>query len=235
MALRAIIFDIDDTLLATTACTTACRRRAVDRLLEAIESREREQALELERRLYAIFGWARLPDLWRALAMEMGRKPPSEDELLGIRKLFEIDFFETISVMPAVEHTLASLAERGFALGIISDGGESIQLRKLRTTGLDKHFPAGQVMISIQSDLFSSKPSTANFHRMEKVLDLRPEQIAYVGDKPWDITAANVAGWRSIRTTQASDGSPETWPSPSLAVEKPDRIIRTLSALLEMK
>lgn len=235
MSIRGFIFDIDDTLLATTKCTNACRFRAVDRLLEAVESGERERAQELEHKLYKIFGWARLPDLWRALAMELKRKPPGEDKLLEIRKQFEIEFFETISVLPTAEHTLAALAEQGIALGIISDGGDSIQLRKLRTTGLDKHFPIEQVIISIQSDLFSSKPSTANFRRMEKVLDLGPSQLAYVGDKPWDITAANVAGWRSIRTTQATDDSFDKWPYPALSVEKPDRVISTLSELVEMK
>ena len=226
--------DIDDTLIASTSSSTKARLRCLEFLLSALSGAVEKKALKLEPRLYEIFGWSKLPDLWRALALELGLQNPTDDLLEGALKLFEETYFETLKPLPTVEQTLKELEERSLPVGIISDGDEELQWRKLRSTGLDRFFDPGFVIITIQSDIYSAKPSTANFCMMEKLLGFKPEDIAYVGDKPWDVAAANVAGWRSVRTRQVLEDRPDFWPDPALEIHKPDNVIYSFSELLEL-
>ena len=233
MPIRAFVFDIDDTLIATTRSSMRARRSSLEFVLGELGSTPDERAAGLADRLYSVFGWSRLRDLWRALAIELGLAAPGQAALDGAAALFDEVFFDGLRALPTIESTLATLASRPVELGIISDGNEGLQRRKLRATGLDRFFAAERVIVTIQSDLSSAKPSAANFRRVEKLAGVRAREAAYVGDKPWDVAAANVAGWISVRSRQVAGSG--GWPSPPLAVQKPDLEIDTLSEILEMR
>ncbi len=233
MPIRAFVFDIDDTLISTTKNTIRARWRCLEFVLGELGGIPDERAAGLVDRLYDVFGWSRLRDLWRSLAVELGLPDPGEAVLDGAATLFEEVFFDGLHALSTVESTLVTLSSRPVEMGIISDGDEELQRRKLRATGLDRFFEAERVIVTIQSDLYSAKPSSANFRRMEKLLDVRAHEAVYVGDKPWDVTAANVAGWTSIRSRQAAGFG--VWPSPSLAIQKPDLEIDTLAEILELE
>lgn len=230
----ALAFDIDDTLIASTRSNLRARRRSTEALQQNLNLRADDVAADIERRLYAHFGWARMPDLWRALALELGAEQPADHVLEDAMLQFEETFFATLSVLPTVTATLSSLRERGVPLGIVSDGDSSLQQRKLRATGLSEFFAPDNVMISIQSDYCNAKPSTSNLRRLQQRLGIQPCEAAYVGDKPRDILAANTAGWLSVLSTQAGDGDKTDWPFPSLAVQRPDLEIRTFAEILEL-
>jgi phosphoglycolate phosphatase-like HAD superfamily hydrolase len=66
---------------------------------------------------------------------------------------------------------------------------------------------------------------------MEKLMGLRPEAMLYVGDRPWDVAAANVAGWTSVRTIQAGS---DDWPSHALKAHQPDFVISSFDQLPEV-
>ncbi|HUX06295.1 MAG TPA: HAD family hydrolase [Acidobacteriota bacterium] len=235
MKIEAYVFDIDDTLLATTTANRTARRRCLDFFLQSAGFAVDGDIVETERRLYKVFGWGKLGDLWRSLAIELGADPPPHHRLEEAAELFDTVFFENLSTLPTVTHTLAALREGGVQIAVISDGDERLQQRKLRHTGLDHLFESDKVLISIQNDYYGAKPSTANFRTMEKRLGLLPHEMLYVGDKPWDIAAANAAGWTSVRTLQAGGDGANNWPLPALKVQTPDIVINTLSELLDIK
>ena len=234
MKIQAVIFDIDDTLVATTRCNRLCRSVALDRLLKELQCIRLDMASKLEKHFYGIFGWARLPDLWRAVAVEMGISRPSDEFLKDNLRQFEADFVKRLELFPTVEQTLADLRDRGIKLGIISDGDSAWQWRKLRTAGVYRFFDPETVCISIQSDLHNCKPSTANFRKQEQHHNLPSEAFMYIGDRPNDIIGANVAGWTSVRTRQAVNDAGNHWPMLPLGVETPDHEIDTISHLLDL-
>jgi HAD superfamily hydrolase (TIGR01549 family) len=235
MAVEAYIFDIDDTLLATTRANQRARRRCLESFLKAAGIEPDEHAAELERKLYKVFGWSKLRDIWCALAIELGMERPQTAWLEQAEELFVSTFFENLAALETVAHTLEALRGRGKRLGIISDGDERLQLRKLHETGLDRFFVPEHVVVTIQNDYYGAKPSTANFRRMEKLLGLLPHEMLYAGDKHWDIAAANTAGWTSVRTLQADGDGAGDWPFPPLRVQMPDHEIRTFSELMEIE
>lgn len=234
MDTRAIIFDIDDTLVATTRCNTICRASALERLRAHLDGADAGRVTAVEAHLYPVFGWARMPDLWRAIALELGIKVPPADDIADIQRLFELEFTARLELFSGVESTLEVLMARGLALGIISDGHAGWQWRKLKACGIDRFFPPDKVFISIQSDLHNCKPSTANFRRQERAQGLSPGEMVYVGDKPWDVLAANVAGWTSIHTVQALGGQHNGWPEGSLAIQTPHHRIGAMNEILEL-
>ncbi len=235
MRIEAYVFDIDDTLIATTKANRRARRRCLDFFLQSAGLEANEAVIESERRLYDVFGWSKPDDLWRSLAIELGADKPAQQWLEQATELFTSAFFEGLSTLPTVTHTLGALRERGVQIAIISDGEKQLQQRKLRETGLDNLFESERVLVSIQSDYYNAKPSTTNFRRMEKALGLLPHELLYVGDKPWDITAANAAGWTSVRTLQAGGDGANNWPFPPLKIQTPDNEISTFSELLDIK
>jgi HAD superfamily hydrolase (TIGR01509 family) len=175
-----------------------------------------------------------MKDLWRSIAVELDCPIPAPHKLQEIHDTFEKDFIENLGLFPTVEMTLSALRERGLPLGIISDGDSLWQWKKLHSTGIDRFFEKENVCISIQSDLYSCKPSSANFRIVEERFNLLPHQLIYVGDKPWDILAANAAGWYSVFSAQSYDGDKERITMPQLNIEEPDRTIKTLSEILEL-
>jgi HAD superfamily hydrolase (TIGR01549 family) len=234
MAKRAFIFDIDDTLTDTTRANRRARRACLETILNGLGAAADQRVLEIESYLYKVFGWNRLPDLWRGLALELGFDRPGEADVERALALFQKTFFDNFTILPSVEETLTTLQDRGVMLGIISDGDKNLQRRKLQITGLERFFEAERVIVTPQSDIYDAKPSSKNLKRMEKILGLQPDCLTYVGDRPWDIAAARVAGWTAVRTRQARAEEPDDWPSPSPAVHKPDLEIYVFSEILRL-
>ena len=230
---KAVVFDIDDTLTATTAANRAARKACLELITSGLGKTPDARTEALESRLYQVFGWSRLPDLWRALALEAGQENPSEETIEQALELFDKTFFNNFRLLPTVESTLSKLHALGAPMGIISDGDESLQRRKMEQTGIDRYFEPERVIVTIQSDIYSSKPSTRNFLRMEKILGIGAKKSIYVGDKPWDIAAANVAGWTSVRTRQALVGEPDSWPDGKLNIYIPDYVVEKCSEIME--
>lgn len=103
-----------------------------------------------------------------------------------------------IALTPAVSALLQTLRQRGFKLGIITDGWLAAQKSKVAALGL-----APLVDIIIYSDIWGRefwKPSPHPFRELEAALGVRPEQCLYIGDNPVkDMPGAHGAGWRAWR------------------------------------
>ena len=235
MTIQAYICDIDDTLLGTTPANLEARDCCIARFIDAsgLDGDMLERTTEAERRLYLTFGWAKMADLWRALAIELDCDRPSSVILGELSELFENAFFDSLKVLPTVIETLEALKDGGAKLGIISNGDEELQQRKLKESGLEALFDNGLIAVTIQNDYYNAKPATANFKKLEGRLNLRPREMLYVGDKPWDVAAANVAGWTSVRTTQVHPE--DNWPSPPMKVFRPDFTISEFAQLREIR
>jgi putative hydrolase of the HAD superfamily len=94
-----------------------------------------------------------------------------------------------------VSPTVAELAERGFALGILTNGAEEQQRAKLRRIGLlDRVGP-----VCTAEGIGVAKPHAQAFHIVCSELGVPPHDVVYVGDDyELDVVAARAAGLHAI-------------------------------------
>lgn len=173
---RAILFDLDGTLLDTKRLYLECYGRAVE------------------------------PHLGRRLAPEeiMRLKPRSETALLrdlvgeealaacmerfhdAYSRLHETHFD---GIYPGIVELLAELRESGVPLGLVT--GKS--RRAWESTPVRETLGEFEVLV-FDDDVTSPKPDPEGLLAALKVLDVEPRETVYAGDSMGDIRAARAAG-----------------------------------------
>jgi putative hydrolase of the HAD superfamily len=216
--IKAILFDLDDTLLDRTTSLAAFikeqhRRYKLDHV--AYETYHR-RFMELDER-----GYASKPQLFRTLIGEFG-VPASVEALLAD---VEQGAWNTCTLLPDATAVLAELRARGHKLGLITNGEDWSQMRKLRVTGLA---PLLDVIV-ISGNEQIKKPDPQIFLRAVERLAVRPEECAFVGDHARnDIYGAGAVGMRTIWYP-----GDQVWPAEQVA--RPDHTIGSLGELLEIE
>lgn len=228
---RAITFDIDDTLWDLSAALTEALAQAHVELsacagVEVAETVDiarmeflREAVAEEMAHLRGVSSrW--LEDVrresFRRLATELGEGAPND--LAGrMADAFFQRRFGTVTLFDGVREALDSLAQR-YRLGIITNGNSS-----LVGTGLDDHFRC-----SVAAGKHGwVKPDPRLFGVASTHLECEPSEIVHVGDSlTEDIAGAQLAGMRSV------------WFNPEAAVNDsgvtPDAEIRSFAQLVEL-
>ncbi|MEU5318297.1 HAD family hydrolase [Streptomyces sp. NPDC021056] len=200
MSIRAVVWDVDDTLFDYTGADRAGMRLhlAAEGLLEAYESAER-----------AIVSWREITDVqWaRFSAGEVDFQGQRRDRVrafLGAElsdaeadAWFQryIAHYETVwALFPDVLPVLDALAD-SHRHAVLSNSSIHVQDRKLRALGVYDRFEA----VLCAAELGISKPQAGAFHAACEALELAPEEVAYVGDHPEiDGRGAAEAGLRSF-------------------------------------
>lgn len=99
-----------------------------------------------------------------------------------------VSFEETIPM-------LKNLRNQGYKTGLITNGGHSLQYKKLEMLNLTKYFDE----IIVSGDVMIDKPDKEIFLIMSDKLSIAPEDMIYVGDNPKnDIKGARSAGYKTI-------------------------------------
>lgn len=144
--------------------------------------------------------------------------------------LYETTFFSR-KLRPDAASTLASLAERGYRLGVISNTSSLTQVfYSLDEYGIASHFES----VILSSTVGLRKPHPGIFKAALDAMGLDPQEAAYVGDTlSRDVAGARLAGFAlafQIRSflTNLSDaslapGSPQ-----------PDYLIPDLASIVEI-
>ncbi|MGW2381983.1 HAD family hydrolase [Streptomyces sp. NPDC001658] len=185
MVIRAVVWDVDDTLFDYTAADRAGMREhlAAEGLIDAYESVER-----------AIARWREVTDAqWaRFSAGEVSFQGQRRDRVrvfLGEElsdtaadAWFEryIGHYERAwALFPDVLPVLDALAA-SHRHAVLSNSSIHVQDRKLRVLGVHGRFEA----ILCAAELGVSKPEARAFLAACEALELDPHQVAYVGDHP---------------------------------------------------
>lgn len=205
--LRAVCFDLDDTLFDHRgAARTGVRRflgdlgvdvdeavlaewfRAEDEQYERWRTGEIDFAEQRRERLRIV-----LPPLGVALpADEAGLDALFDDYLAAYRDAW--------CVFPDVAPLLRSLRERGYRIGLLTNGSEAQQLDKLARTGLDEAFDA----VCVSERIGVQKPDPRAFTILAERLGVDPAACLFVGDDPErDVAGARRAGMRAVLVDRA--------------------------------
>lgn len=194
--LKAVLFDVDDTLFSTTEFAMRARRDAVEAM--------RRQGLrvpvdELLRELteaIAEFG-SNFEHHFDKLLLRLPRA-----SLRGVNWSLVVAAaivayhdakFTRLAPFDDVVPALERLSRSDLLLGVITDGLEMKQAEKLIRLRVSGYFPPHAIFISDRIGI--SKPNPKLFKRACEALEVPPGQAIYVGDHPIkDIDGANRAG-----------------------------------------
>ncbi len=201
--LKAVFFDVDDTLYSTTAFAAKARRRAMEAMVALGGLRVTADRLVDELgEVIAEFGpnyashYDRL--LRRFPVEDLGGHSRAFLVAAGVAAYHDIKA-EEFEAFPGVVEGLRALRERTpLLLGVITEGLEVKQAEKIHRLGVYPYLDPRAVFIS--DTIGISKPNPKLWQRACSDAGVSPGEAAYVGDNPAnDILPARKVGMRTVR------------------------------------
>ena len=193
--IRALLFDLDDTLWPITPVIERAERLLFDWLSEntplvterytIAAMRARRAELIAANPRFRVDLWALRHAALHEAFVACGANTSRIDEAMEVFTIAR----NQVTLFPDVVACLRRLAER-FTLGSLTNGAAD-----LRQIGLDHHF---RVSLAAH-EIGRAKPDAAVFHAACEALALPPSQVAYVGDDlRLDVEGAQKAGLRGL-------------------------------------
>lgn len=216
---RAVLFDLDETLLDRTGSLAAFLGDQHDRFRArlggvALEAwSDRFLALDAK-------GMTPKPTVYARLAREFGLAAGTDDDLAAD---YAAGFRRHARGNPGMAETLAALRARGLRLGVVTNGETAFQTGSLDALGL----PAMVDAILISAAEGVRKPDPAIFERAARRLAVSPVDCLFVGDNPIaDVAGAVRAGLRAAWFRNGARWPKAAGPGPTAAI---DLLAETLS------
>ncbi|MEM2962952.1 MAG: TIGR02253 family HAD-type hydrolase [Candidatus Anstonellales archaeon] len=189
---RAILFDIDDTLFASTDFSKKARRAAIRAMVRAGLPTTEKKAQELLNQIISKVG-SNSQNHFDLLCKKLNAKDKSKIVASGIRAYH--DSKRNLKPYRGVKQLLSQLRKAGYILCIATEGIPKKQWDKLIRLSLQDSFDH----VFISQELGINK-SPLFYKRICKILGFRPENCLMVGDSPVaDILYSNMAGLISVR------------------------------------
>ena len=231
--MRALLLDLDDTLLAYSAgvdesWAAACAgaRPPVDlaALTAALgETRKRFWTGDPERHRRERVN---MLGAWTKIAAEALARCGAADEAAAaaIARDYAAHRRESMRLFPETRAFLDELRVRGVPLALVTNGDAGQQRDKIERHDLTRYFGA----ILIEGELGCGKPDEVVYREALRRLGAVAEGAVMVGDNlEWDVAGPQRLGLAGVWIDRAGTGLPES------AAVRPHRVIRSLSELLE--
>ncbi len=243
--MKALLFDLDDTLLDYSGGVDACwdGACAAVTLPDGLAAADLAKALVASRRWFwsdpdrhrrertdMLRAWARivhhaLGDV-RATDGARGRLPEGDEPIdpvaLAVAEEYAARRRIAMTLFPEARGVLEGLRVAGMPLGLVTNGDASQQRDKITRFDLGGFFD----VIVIEGEFGAGKPDERVFRHALGALGARAEHAAMVGDHlDWDVAGAQRLGMTGIWVDREGDGLPAGSPV------RPHRIVRALTEL----
>ncbi|WP_457620959.1 TIGR02253 family HAD-type hydrolase [Methanopyrus sp.] len=231
--IKAVLFDVDDTLYPSSKLAEEARRNAIRAMIEAgLETDMSEEELYRELQEVVKEYGSNHPRHFDLLLRRIGVDP--EPKLIAAAVVAYHDTkFAYLKPYPDVIPTLMQLREMGFKLGAVTSGLAVKQWEKLIRLGIHHFFH--EVVIS--EEIGVEKPNPKIFIEAARRLGVKPEEAVYVGDRlDKDIRGANRAGMVTVRIRRGKYRKlePESDDDvPDFEIDRPRELLGVIKELTE--
>ena len=189
---KAIIFDLDNTLYDPKQYFFGAFKEIAMYLSKKYNISKEEIYVKLKNI------WKEKTSMYPYLFNDLLNLLDLKKELNNILKIFN-NYEGVLQPYPDVINVLNRLKEKGYLLGIITDGTIERQKRKISLLGLDNFFDT----IIFTKQLNNPKPSKIPFEYAIEKLNVNSECTYYVGDNPLiDFKGAKKTGMKTIRVSK---------------------------------
>lgn len=192
MALKAVLFDLDNTLVDFMRFKRQCSQAAIRAMVEAGLAMKEEKAEKILFEMYYKFG---IEDqrIFERFLKKVSGKIDFRVLANGIAAYRKMKASQLVPY-PGVRKTLIKLKELGMVLGIVSDAPRMQAWLRLAEMDLTEFF---DLVIALE-DTGKLKPSKMPFEQAIKKLGFEPGKILFVGDNPTrDINGAKAMGMKT--------------------------------------
>ena len=193
--MRALIFDLDGTLVDTVYAHVFAWQRALIELGSPVDGWRIHRRIGMSGGLFA-----------RAVAREIGRElTPAEADALQRRhgEVFR-EILPERRPLPGAIELLESLRRNSIVHGIATSGRRpeiDLSLEALRIPP--------ETLVVDRGDVLRAKPEPDLFLACQQRLGVRPDECYVVGDAVWDLLAARRAGMLSVGLLTGGYGEDE--------------------------
>jgi len=191
--LKAIFFDIDDTLYDSTTLTRMARLNSIRAMIDAgLAERDEDKLYSLLQKIIKKFG-SNYPRHYDELLKELGIPWKPKIVAAGV-VAYEHTKFGYLKPFPGVVPTLIELRQR-YRLGVISNGLAVKQWEKLINLGLHHFFD----VVVTSEEVGYEKPETEIFEVAVRKLGFSGEECVMVGDRiDTDILGGKASGMKTV-------------------------------------
>lgn len=201
MAIRAVVFDLDNTLYDYNACNYKAEEQLVRTIsgdFKITQDEARDLLKNAKRNIKKQLGENVAASHNRLLYMQNICEQKGKNPLIYALKFYDTYWNTILDNMVLFDYVmplLDSLIEKGIKIGILTDLTAYIQYRKLKKLGLTEKID----YLVTSEEAGAEKPSEKMFNLMIKKLGVKPEEIIMIGDsEKKDILGAEALGMKAV-------------------------------------
>ncbi|MEZ2902451.1 HAD family hydrolase [Acinetobacter terrestris] len=201
MTIRAVLFDLDNTLTHRDQSILAHSQHLANTYQQQLQHAEISQIQSIIRRIdnggYPKKELLTHPSIAASVAYALQHEL-NWNSLPDFEELTQFWFQQfglSAVAMPGANSLLAELKQQGYKLAVVSNGGHATRLTILQGLGFSHYFDE-----IISSELVGmSKPNPEIFLHTSRQLDVKPQHCLFIGDHPVnDIQGATLAGMKAL-------------------------------------
>lgn len=213
--IRAVLFDLDDTLIAFDAVTEKSWRQVCSEH-ESHAGSITGTSLAAEIRVHSEWFWSdperhrsgrlNLIDARRTIVTRaFAALGLHESDAITLADRYSQVRFDNIHLLEGASEVLARLAARDIPLVLVTNGDSAGQREKIRRFDLARYFRA----ILVEGELGFGKPDPRVYETALGFLGIDASEVCMVGDNlTWDVGAPQQAGIRGVWIDRKSEGVP---------------------------
>ncbi|MBW2984256.1 TIGR02253 family HAD-type hydrolase [Candidatus Woesearchaeota archaeon] len=199
--IKALIFDLDNTLIDFWKMKHMCCEAAISSMIDAGLKTNKDKALKLLFELYDKYGLED-PKIFQKFLKKTTNKIDTKILAHGVVAYRKVKF-GFLEPYPHVHHVLLRLKEKGVKLAIVTDAPKIKAWIRLASMKIGDYF---DVVVAFE-DTKQHKPSNLPFEAALRKLKVKPNECLMIGDWPErDIAGAKKLG---MRTCFAKYGNPK--------------------------
>ena len=224
MAIKAVLFDLDNTLFDSYGLTRKARLEACEAMVNAgLPAKSAEEVYGKLKEIVEQYG-SNYSKHYNILCKAYGI-PRNPEIVMSGRIAYHNTKFALINPFPDTDDVLLQLVKKGVKLAIVTNGLLDKQWEKVLRLKIRHFFES--IVVSGKQDTKSGKQSLIKHCLRE--LKVKPKEAAFVGDKlKTDILSANALGLTTVWFIASGRKAAE---KPGKKLEIPDHTIHRMTDL----